>query len=744
MKPYPPRAARLLILLLAFAATALSFPTAHASTSDPAPDAATPPLVILGTAGVRWSQVDQTNTPGLWELAEYGSIAANVSRAQHRVSQPTDGWAALSHGRRGEHDPVLWPSLRAAGLRAHGFGALTEVALSSSDAQPGVAAQLDLNPLQPTQVPDLLRQSLLNADLVLLDAGSDLRTTDEITSQVIQTLWEMSAERAGPDQIRLIVISLADDGKTAQLQLAGEIWFADGRVQGTPALLRGVSTRHGALVQSIDVLPLVLSHFEVANVGAAASGTAWENPGRPASDNAQASQQPSLRVPEESEVTERLATVTSLEAHAHGAQVSAPVFMVLHRAIAVGLILLGLRVLWTAVGRGAPARLTVLKRRSILVALVATVCAHPASYLTNLVPWWRLSAPASWLVWLLVLLVGTGAFTWLVLRPWWGRSRFAVAGVSGLVMLAVLGADLWLGARLSLAAPLGSNPLDAGRFYGFNNAAFALFLVSVFLVAVWLVDLLRARARPGAWVWLRGPRLVCAALVGSLAVLAALVDAAPQFGADVGGAPAVLLTGALFALWLAGVKVRWRHLWASLGLGLVLLIVLGWLDYLRPDAERTHLGRFVADLLAGPEGGALGTVWRKVQVNLLIAGLTLLVISVGLVLAWLVARAARGRFGDYQVIPFSGPWWAQNWLAVKTAGRNDDLLRQVALSVAAGLILGSLLNDSGLHVFVTGGLFAAPVLLVVGLLAAAHPRHQGVQTTADRAAGAAHATRSDG
>ena len=101
-----------------------------------------------------------------------------------------------------------------------------------------------------------------------------------------------------------------------------------------------------------------------------------------------------------------------------------------------------------------------------------------------------------------------------------------------------------LGSRLQLATVFGDSPIVAGRFTGINNVTFALLLPVRIDARVH-----RRRPVPGP----RGRQLMLAILGVVL-----LVDVAPMWGADVGGALAGLPALALVAMGLGQWKVRWR------------------------------------------------------------------------------------------------------------------------------------------------------------------------------------------
>lgn len=189
--------------------------------------------------------------------------------------------------------------------------------------------------------------------------------------------------------------------------------------------------------------------------------------------------------------------------------------------------------------------------------------------------------------------------------------------------------------------------LTGGRFYGLGNLGFAVLATAVVVLAG------AVAARHGRRVWL-----------AALAALA-LLDAVP--GADFGGVVAVAAACA------AALTRRLRVVALAAVAGLGAALGVAYADSRRDDP--THLGRFLTDDDAG------GTVARKALSALA---------SVATAWPLLVVGCAVGA-----------------WLLVR--GRPE--LRDTARVLAVLLVVGSLVNDSGI-VVAGGGLALATPLLV--------------------------------
>jgi hypothetical protein len=350
-------------------------------------------------------------------------------------------------------------------------------------------------------------------------------------------------------------------------------------------------------------------------------------------------------------------------------------------AVAVRTLLIGLAGLALVLFALAARRPRVTQAARMIGRLAAPLLV--LSWLAQLVPWWR--AGTGWLVagmlavavaacWGMMLLRTRGLPAWVELVAWPAVTALTLAG------------DQLAGAPLQLSAPLGDNPLQAGRFAGIGNTAFAVLLGSSLLV----VAVAAGRLIAAGW-----RRRALAATAAALGVVV-LIDAAPSLGDDLGGALAAVPAAALTFAVLAGWRLRpWRV--AGVAVAAVALAALAAVvDHTRPVADQTHLGRFVGQVL---HGGAGSVLRRKIDAVLLLQG------ELPLVLA-LVACVAPAR-------------WRRSlarWVRL-TPG-----LPAAAAGLAVLAVIGSLTNDSG----VTVAGFA--LIAVVPAVVAAAPAPRAVAT----------------
>jgi hypothetical protein len=280
----------------------------------------------------------------------------------------------------------------------------------------------------------------------------------------------------------------------------------------------------------------------------------------------------------------------------------------------------------------------------------------------------------------------------------WRRRRLGPPAAVLVVTLLTLVADVVTGSHLELNGLLGYDAIVAGRFVGYGNLTFALVCTSALL----LVAPVAAAAGRRSGSARRTTALVTLAL--GLAVVA--LDGAPQLGRDFGGVLAAVPAFLLLAMLLTGTRVSVARLAAILGAAVVVVGAVAFLDWLRPADQRTHLGRFVQQLI---DGDAWTVVSRKAGANLaILTGSPLAwMLPVILVAAvWLVRPGGLLRGGRTGLGP-----------------RDDGVLRAGLLAVGLSLVIGTAVNDSGVALPATAAAVLVPLL--VWLAAAPRPAGAG-------------------
>jgi hypothetical protein len=302
--------------------------------------------------------------------------------------------------------------------------------------------------------------------------------------------------------------------------------------------------------------------------------------------------------------------------------------------------------------------------RLLLVAPVLT-------YLVQVLPWWRWGGAAY------AGLIGASALLAAVVITALGRRwPLSVVLAGPLFTATVLVADQLAGAPLQLSAPMGDNPLVAGRFHGMGNLDFALACSSLLFCGGVLA------ARPGT----RNRSVLVAA---GFAAVALVVDGAPMLGDDFGGVLALVPASLALVALVAGLRLTWRRVATALLVAVVVGIAVALADYAQPADQQTHIGTFVGHVLHGGSDPVLTRKWHAALRSLGNIAPDLLV--AGSVAALVAGRAVAGRL--LSAVPGLGP-------AIFAAG------------VLA--VLGSVLNDSGIVVAAAVALVVVPAVVSSG------------------------------
>jgi hypothetical protein len=258
----------------------------------------------------------------------------------------------------------------------------------------------------------------------------------------------------------------------------------------------------------------------------------------------------------------------------------------------------------------------------------------------------------------------------------WRAHRLGPALVVLTVTVGTLFADVLTGSTLELNGLLGYDAIVAGRFTGYGNLTFGLMSVSALSITALLATLAGRRAGPDR------ARLATGGTVLLLGFLTVGVIGAPGLGRDFGGVLAALPGFLVLAMLLARVRVTVVRLLAVLAAAVVAVGAVAVLDWTRPPADRTHLGRFVEQVLTGE---AWTVISRKGQANLdiLLRSPLAWMLPVAIVAAvWLLRPGgllrSRGNSGPAGLDP-----------------ADAAVLRSALLAALLSLVLGATVNDSG-------------------------------------------------
>ena len=462
------------------------------------------------------------------------------------------------------------------------YSATSEVMLETADGYPfGVRTS-------PETASEAISSSI-SADgcsLVIVDPG-DLTRADELATargapvpawsdsalMAADGLVGTAADALGEDDL-LLIVSPTSPGWDPETHLG----VAIARGPGFPAgsMLTSGSTRAPDLVTLPDIAPTVLAHFDVE-------------------------QPPEMLgrgfVARASGGGDRIAAMVELDdesVYSHGIQADMATGYVLFQVFMCALIVLLLR-------REGAERAYLAEhpavRRSLEWGALAVVSFPVAVYLSSPLPahelrlWWLIPAT-------IAIDLALVALVSLAIRQPLDR-LMALA----LVTVAVMVVDLAFGGRLQFNAIFGNDPINAGRFAGLGNSAFAVLGACTILAAALMVH----RWPDRGWVM---------PAIAGLFVLAVVADGAPQLGSDVGGVLALVPAMAVTFMLLLGRRPSWRVVVIGAVAALAALAAFLAIDLSRPAESQTHLGSFFTDVRERGGGVFLDTIERKARTNL--------------------------------------------------------------------------------------------------------------------------------
>lgn len=703
------------------------------------PDATTPGsaerVVVVGVPGLKWEDVSADLTPNLWALAEQGSVGSLTTRAARSVTCPWDGWVTLGAGNRslypdpvpedGEEappadvpaEPGAVPTPGQAGpgepelpgevnesqindqLFARGCvpqqtrspsletaeegGPLATVAEANDElsfgAEPGalgkavsctttigsaatlaVAAEgatVNRQATVPRSAEDwvtatescpltLVSVSALPTPLSATELPTPARAQD--LADLDTLIGELVAGRGDDGQTLLMVAGISESG-VQQSRLHVAITSGPGMAAG---VLTSSSTGRAPYVQLIDVAPTALAALGIDQPSVMAG-------------------QPFLRTERTEGLAETVSEFRDLGVAAANHRWLSSLFVTVLLLLSLALCIFGWALLRANPAHGDPER----PRRLIWWAGLVVGSLPAGSFLANVVPWWKAGTPSLAVV--AATVVGTAAVVLIAVRGPWRTSPLGPVVAVAVTTAAILGVDVLTGSWLELNGLLGYNAIVAGRFTGFGNVPFAIYAAAGLAS---LAALVHGRSRR-AIRWLT---------IG-LGVALIIVNGTPGWGADFGGVIALSTALVVFGMLALGIRPSLPKLALAAGAGVVAVAAIALLDYSRPASDRTHLGRFVGQLM---DGTAWTVVARKAGANVSVlfgSPMTLIVPVFVVILFWLFRRPdSPGR-------------------ALVAAYRPTFSAALVGIGIAG--MLGFLVNDSGIAVLAAAGLFTMPLLL---------------------------------
>lgn len=623
------------------------------------------PVFVIGAPGLSWSDLDRDDLslPSIESMQQAGAFGSMTVRAVRSRSCAVDGWLTLSAGRRAadvagpcrvpaavEGDLVPGWSDYVGAVAGDGYGArpgLLGSAVAAAGAcitTVGAGAAIvgaDLQGRVPdaeAEVPERIGCALAVVDGGVLPVDAAARDAALVRLDTVVGAVLRAAEASQADVV-LAGVGDGDSPVRPRAVLASGPSFAGGE-------LTSPSTRQPGLVQLQDLTATMLARVGVGSEAVTGRVATTVADDRPVAD----------RVADRVGFETRAGTLRSVSPQVTGWL--AALFTLWCAVVAL--------LWWRKRGRARSPLPQAVRAAGVVLATVPV-----ATFVANLVPWWRAPAPGLVFAGVLVVVAAVLAAAALVVER---RRHLGGLLVVALVTVAVLGGDVLLGSGLQLGSVFGQNPTVGGRFYGFGNTSFALYGLAVLVV----VAALAGTRRLGRW---GGAAVGLGVLVVALAL-----EALPGLGADFGGPPGLLLGGLLVLAMATGLRLTpVRVVAAVIGAG-VLVAGVAVLDWLRPADARTHLGEFVETVVSGEAGEVVG---RKLAQNLANLGSPPLV---AMALGTLVLAAVAWRTGR------------------RPGGAGAVVLRGAVVLAVVGFAV----NDSGLVIPAFVAVVLAPLLVLAG------------------------------
>lgn len=715
-------------------------------------------IVFIGMGALRWRDITPSTTPYLWmalhgEQAGAGSL---VVRTVKPLTCPADGWLTLGAGQRittGKDTPchalatfrneLPWAELRDINEHTH-YGAelgllaktLQENGLSGAAIGPGATLALtdpDGMPPKVSYPAVVASQTIGNqtaalitkgeADLVLIDAaaGADdvtglttgararpspadlviAKRVDTRLGAALRGIQQGVQARGKDERVRVVFASMHDRYNRPFLHFYGEItltaqtpiftdppaapaaeqrnaavaeprearWVSDPHVYAAGS----ASTRQHSLSQTTDLLPTLLDRLDV-QVPYRAVGT------------------PIALGNVATALHEMQSVENDIDRHIDRSRAAVPLLYPLFVLTVLALVVVAAQLL-----RHPRIEEVEAGTHGGLAWWAAIPIAVPLGvYLVDMFGWWRLDGP----------MIGAdaaaiiGALGALAAAALLAAIALAIPAIPAICLLAaslwvVIVGDALTGAHLQRTAIMGSFATVGGRFYGVNNTAFTLLLVSSLILAASLAAAVRAKWRP-----------VVIALVGLVTVT---VDGAPMWGADFGGPPAIIPAFVVLGLLVAGMKVTWRRIMAIGLFTVVVVAAVAAVDWLRPETSRTHLGHLVTAALNGDLGTIItrkiGGILQMLLAWQALAVLAAIILLASLLLRGILATSATAEHADDDK-PGLTAAWRRTWATLRADYRSAALPpigNAAVVAIVIGLVLGFLLNDSGPAIITLGG-----------------------------------------
>lgn len=175
-----------------------------------------------------------------------------------------------------------------------------------------------------------------------------------------------------------------------------------------------------------------------------------------------------------------------------------------------------------------------------------------------------------------------------------------ILGWNALITVVIILIDLLFNGSAEMKSFFGYSATSGARFYGIGNEYFGVLLGAIIVLAS--LNLKKIIIWPKNLLWL-------------IIVLIGLILFHPLFGAKVGGGlTAIISLGIMMAVWFHR-PVRFKYIAKLITFAVLILCIMGTLDYYINSSHMTHLGQLISGVKEKGFGIFLALVIRKFELN---------------------------------------------------------------------------------------------------------------------------------
>ncbi|WP_029768083.1 hypothetical protein [Haloglycomyces albus] len=586
-------------------------------------------VIVVGVAGLGWGDINADDTPELYDLAADASVAELRLNSGHRLTCAASGWLTLAAGNgavsetlpEGECEPVELPDVSDTGASAsiEGFSELYDLnreldpdtrlgtMASASECATAIgpgAAYATANGVGRVAYYDRIlpsngemRELLGQCPLSVIDGGE---IAGAASLQAVDSMIGRVREARGPDTAVVVTgIGQTEDQNRLQALMIDQPHTSSG--------LLDVAGEKPGYMKLTDLTPTVIALL-----------------GSPQPDYLRG--HVAATVDDSYDFSDRLAAFTASDARLAVADEAAARSQWLQALLLVAVAIVAfplMRQLRRAGQPGVkPPRLW-LMRADIVVALLCALF-PTAAVISDAFDWWALPNPTVSGPLLAVAVASVlAAAASLLPRRHSPSTLLAVISLSGLLVTVLAMAVHY---SIAMGTLMGDSGISNSTSQSIGPVVAGIYIASLWMFAAAL-----------AW---NLPRRFHAPVMAGIGTIGVAGMASGMLGNSTGTAVALVVGTCLAAAlayggWMSAMRLLW-----SLMVGGLVLVVLSWMDYRRPQVEQGALGEVVTDLL-GESNGVIRNATGANLVAIFTSPLTMVALIAG-VYCWLVLLRPGG------------------------------------------------------------------------------------------------------